>query len=195
LNLGPTDWEAEGVVAPHRITVDTFALDDAEVTWGRYLECAACATLALSVPGGVEPGLPITHVSPEQAANLCAALGGRLPTGDEWVFAAAGIAGRRYPWGATGLVCRRAAFGLAQGPCAWGASLPELAGARPDGATETGLFDLAGNVAEWTKEPDGFSARGGSFSSSLAAQLKSWARTTVTVPALDIGFRCAYDQP
>jgi formylglycine-generating enzyme required for sulfatase activity len=81
-----------------------------------------------------------------------------------------------------------------EGPCAHGGSLPELAGSRPDGATELGLLDLAGNVAEWTQESAGFRARGGSFGSTVAGQLKSWASVATMTPAADIGFRCAYDQ-
>jgi hypothetical protein len=98
---------------------------------------------------------------------------------------------RRFPWGGTGLVCRRAAYGLAAGPCADGATGPELAGSRPDGATPDGALDLSGNVAEWTREGRGYVARGGSFRSTSAAELKSFAAETAGV-RLDIGFRCAY---
>lgn len=197
LTISPTDWEAEDIVTPYSATLNAFALDDTEVTWGRYLDCfrqGPCASVTLSTPKPLESGLPLTRVSPEQAQQICVALGGRLPTGDEWVFAAAGANSQRFPWGSTGLVCRRAAFGLVKGPCAQASALPELAGARPDGATELGLQDLAGNVAEWTVEPSGLRARGGSFRSSVAGQLKSWASLSTATPASDIGFRCAYDQ-
>jgi formylglycine-generating enzyme required for sulfatase activity len=196
LNISPIDWEAENLVAAYSATLSAFALDDTEVTWGRYLDClrqGPCASVTLPKPNPLELGLPIINVSPEQAQQLCVALGGRLPTGDEWVFAAAGANSRRFPWGSTGLVCRRAAFGLIEGPCAYDGALPELAGARPGGATQLGLQDLAGNVAEWTVEPSGFRARGGSFRSNVAGQLKSWASVDADAPSSDIGFRCAYD--
>ncbi len=196
LTISPTDWEAEDIVTPYSATLNAFALDDTEVTWGRFLDCSRqgpCASVTLSIPNPLEPGLPITHVSHDQAQQICVAFGGRLPTGDEWVFAAAGANSRRFPWGSTGLVCRRAAFGLVEGPCAQGGALPDLAGARSDGATELGLHDLAGNVSEWTVEPSGFRARGGSFRSSVAGQLKGWASVITSVPAADIGFRCAYE--
>lgn len=196
LSLNPTDWEAEGLIAERTTPVRAFDLDDSEVTWNRYLTCVAegpCASFALPQPTPLEPGLPLTNVSPEQATQICVALGGRLPTGDEWLLAAVGPVARKFPWGTTGLVCRRAAFGLAQGPCAMAGEMPELAGSRPDGASELGILDLAGNVAEWTRESSGFIARGGSFRSTLAGQLKSWASIEAAGPSSDIGFRCAYD--
>lgn len=197
LNISPTDWEAEGLVGAYSAIVSAFALDDSEVTWGRYLDCVTrgpCRSITLPKPTSLEPGLPLTRVSPEQAREICAALGGRLPSGDEWLFAAAGAPAKRFAWGTTGLVCRRAAFGLAEGPCAWQGSQPELAGARPDGATELRIHDLAGNVAEWTQEPTEFRARGGSFRSTVAGQLKSWSSVDTSAASSDIGFRCAYDQ-
>ena len=118
------------------------------------------------------------------------------PQTPRWVFAAAGSDARRFPWGPTGLVCRRAAFGLTAGPCGRGAASPEVAGLRPDGATPDGLLDMAGNVAEWTVEPDGtHAARGGSYRSRVAAELKSWSREPAVAPAPHIGFRCVYRRP
>ncbi len=90
------------------------------------------------------------------------------------------------------MACRRAAFGLERGPCAENGGA-ELSGSRPDGASPDGLLDLTGNVAEWTREASGeWSARGGSFRSASAAELKSWATGAAHEKALYIGFRCAY---
>jgi formylglycine-generating enzyme required for sulfatase activity len=93
----------------------------------------------------------------------------------------------------SGLVCRRAAFGLSEGPCAYGGGV-ELGGSRPDGSSPEGAFDLSGNVAEWTLEADGsYAARGGSYRSRAAAELKSWSVETRGLDrARHIGFRCAY---
>jgi formylglycine-generating enzyme required for sulfatase activity len=187
LFIGNADWDGQnGSERFPRTRLAPFRLDVAEVTLARYRECATC-------PAHVgEPGLPVTDVTPAEADTFCQSQGGRLPSAAEWVWAAAGSAARRFAWGNSGLVCRRAAFGLEQGPCGETGS-PELAGSRPDGASPEGVFDLAGNVAEWTREPGGgFSARGGSFRSSSAAELKSWASLPVTQKALYIGFRCAY---
>jgi formylglycine-generating enzyme len=189
LSIGAADWDgASGGERFPRTRVAPFRLDTTEVTRQRFRACRSCA------PGApdAEPGLPIVGVSPAEAEAFCRSQRGRLPTAAEWVWAAAGSAARRYAWGNSGLVCRRAAFGLSHGPCA-DAGSAELAGSRPDGASPEGVLDLAGNVAEWTREASGaYTARGGSFRSSSAAELKSWAALPDREKALYIGFRCAY---
>lgn len=192
--LGTPDWEGPAP-APLELDVPPFALDRSEVTVARFRLCAAAGACA-KISDDSEPGRPVRNIEPDEASAFCAFAGGRLPSADEWLFAAAGSAGRRYPWGNTGLVCRRASFGLVRGPCAKDGSGPELAGARPDGATPDGVLDLSGNVAEWTLERDGsFAARGGSYRSELAGDLKSWAVEPRQTRAPYVGFRCAYSVP
>jgi len=191
VSLGAEDWEAEGVVAPRNALVGAFSLDSTEVTLERWDHCAragGCRALEEQ-----EPGVPVRGVDPKEAEAFCRFEGGRLPTSDEWLFAAMGPEGRRFPWGSTGLVCRRAAFGLVDGPCAHEGSGPELAGSRLDGATPEGVLDLAGNVAEWTAEGSGHVARGGSYRSRTALELKSWSFEVAAPKARTVGFRCAYD--
>jgi formylglycine-generating enzyme required for sulfatase activity len=185
-----TDWDGAGRNRSSVVAVTAFELDSTEVTVARWRSCSA-ATQCEPLPATSEPGEPVRGVTPEQAEAFCRFAGGRLPSGAEWGVAAMGSDARRFPWGGTGLVCRRAAYGLAAGPCADGATGPELAGSRPDGATPDGALDLAGNVAEWTREARGYVARGGSFRSTSAAELKSFAAEAAGV-RLDIGFRCAY---
>jgi sulfatase modifying factor 1 len=191
LFIGAQDWEGQtGAERFPRTHVASFRLDVNEVTVERYASCAACPKVA------GEPGSPVVGLGAPEAQAFCESQRGRLPTAAEWVWAAAGGGARRYAWGNSGLVCRRAAFGLAAGPCAK-QGVPELAGSRPDGATPEGVLDLIGNVAEWTREPaGGFSARGGSFRSTAAADLKSWSSEACCDGGrtpLHIGFRCAYD--
>ena len=137
----------------------------------------------------------------DDAAAYCGRRGGRLPTEDEWLVAAAGAAGHRYPWGETGVVCRRAAFGLAKGPCSAEGAGPDSVGAHGDGDSPEGVHDLAGNVAEWVAarpaDPHLGVAKGGSWRSELAAELRVWARLEVDPDARDdrVGVRCAYDPP
>jgi formylglycine-generating enzyme required for sulfatase activity len=188
--LGSPDWEgheargsASGLVAPYE-------LDAFEVTLARYEPCVGSHACSPAPIGG-EAGEPVRGVTPEQAEAFCHFVGGRLPTGAEWVLAAMGHEARRFAWGSTGLVCRRAAYGMERGPCAENASGPDLAGSRPDGASPEGVFDLSGNVAEWTREPQGYVARGGSFRATNAGELKSWAEER-TRARPDVGFRCAY---
>ncbi|HEU4410977.1 MAG TPA: SUMF1/EgtB/PvdO family nonheme iron enzyme [Polyangiaceae bacterium] len=193
LSLRPSDWEADGAVEPRAAPVGPFALDRFEASVGRYAACVARG----ACPGPVPPGDPsrAALVSLEQAGALCAAEGGRLPLDDEWSWAASGPSSRRYPWGETGAVCRRAAFGLVEGPCAWGATGPDTVGARPAGATPEGLFDLAGNAPEWALGAGGRPrVRGGSFASRLAAELRSWRGAEAPGGAAGgrAGVRCAY---
>jgi formylglycine-generating enzyme required for sulfatase activity len=201
LRIAPADWEAASVVVAHEADIAPFGLDSHEVLEADYEACTAagrCAPLELTG----EPGLPVTGATRAEAAELCRWRGGSLPTSAEHAFAAMRAAGRRYPWGDTGAVCRRAAFGLSSGPCATGARGPELAGSRASGATPDGIHDLAGNVAEWTADPDptgrGLApVRGGSWQDAAVHALRGWStqwlHAETRSPA--IGWRCAYRSP
>jgi formylglycine-generating enzyme required for sulfatase activity len=159
--------------------VEAFGLDRTEVPSG----------------GRPEPMLPWTNVDPERAERHCQRRGGRLPTLDEWMFAASGSEGWRFPWGQTGLVCRRAVYGLSRGPCARGKHAgPDAVGSRPDGSTPEGLLDMVGNVAEWVRDGGRIVAAGGSFGSELASELKTWSLDATATAGPDVGFRCAYDE-
>ncbi|MFO7178517.1 MAG: SUMF1/EgtB/PvdO family nonheme iron enzyme [Pseudomonadota bacterium] len=187
---GAADWQRAPSSEP--IEVAPFAIDRGEVTVWRYAECVA-KKACKELPGTPEPGLPVTGLPPEEAERFCRFAKGRLPTAAEWRFAASGSEGRRFPWGFTGLVCRRAAFGLEQGPCSHSGTGPDLVGARPDGATPEGVLDLSGNVAEWTRDPDGrYRARGGSYRSRVAAELVTAAVESPDPRATHVGFRCVY---
>ncbi len=191
LDLGASDWEADPSLRERRAKVTPFELDSVEVTrarWGECVRAGRCRAVPIE-----EPGLPVSNVSPDDAESFCKFVGGRLPSGDEWLLAAGGTKGRKFAWGQTGLVCRRSVFGLVDGPCAWGGTGPEIAGSRPDGRSPEGALDLSGNVAEWARESDGsFRARGGSFRSAVAGELKTGSEQS-SDPAIHVGFRCAYD--
>lgn len=187
------DWQASGLPRTRQVWLGAFELDATEVTAHRWNACVAAGRCA-PLDKGAEPGVPVTNVSATAAGAFCRTMSGRLPSSDEWLLAAAGGEARRFAWGQTGLVCRRASFGLVNGPCAIGASGPDLAGARPDGVSPDGALDLSGNVAEWTVERNGaVVARGGSYKSRVAAELQTWAQEPGQGPAVHIGFRCAYD--
>ncbi|MDF2696683.1 MAG: hypothetical protein K0S65_5066 [Labilithrix sp.] len=202
--VGPSDWEAEGRVVPRTARVPAFAIDRLEVTTGR-----ACAHVnAVPRCDASDPARAASGVSFEHARAFCKSHGGRLPTDDEWLAAAGGDKPRRYPWGDTGAVCRRAAWGLESGPCGEGGSGPDTVGAHPEGATPLGIHDLAGNVAEWVEAPCSEpektrgcpAVRGGSWRTRLATELRTWLRHDATAASVaggdpTIGFRCAYDRP
>jgi formylglycine-generating enzyme required for sulfatase activity len=190
--VGPSDWEAEGRVAPRSIHVEAFAIDAFEATRGRWhgLLDTFDADAARAASG----------MTRDEASAFCASRGGRLPSEEEWTVAAASAANppRRYPWGDTGAVCRRAAWGLSRGPCALDGDGPDTVAAHPDGDSPLGVHDLAGNVAEWvapeTAHPELGIAKGGSWQSGLASDLRIWARLELTPSARDsrVGVRCAY---
>jgi formylglycine-generating enzyme required for sulfatase activity len=203
LDVGPSDWEAEGRVAPRTVRVAAFAIDAFEATVGRFAQVASDRARAAS------------GMTRDEAAAWCLSRGGRLPTEDEWMAAAAAagepersdasgatsrtLAARRYPWGDTGAVCRRAAWGLAAGPCATGAGGPDTVGAHASGDTPLGIHDMAGNVAEWVapdpNRPGVGVAKGGSWSSRVATELRTWSRLELAPDARDarVGVRCAFD--
>jgi len=192
LMVGPSDWEAEGRVAPRQVSAGPFAIDAFEVTDGK-LRCASC-TAPLASYNPEDAARAASSVTFAEAETYCKSRSGRLPTDDEWLVAASGALGKRYPWGETGAVCRRAAFGLSGGPCATGARGPDTVGAHPLGDSPLLVHDLAGNVAEWVVA-DKPTIRGGSFRTSLATELRTWAKEelpSANVRDPRIGFRCVY---
>lgn len=192
--VGPTDWDVAS--EPRKtLAVRGFFLDRFEVTNARYDACVVArdCPAVLGEAGAREPGVPVVGLGAPAAARFCAFAGGRLPTAAEWMFAAMGAEGRRYPWGPHGLLCRRSSYGLVSGPCAVGGTSPELAGARSEGRTPTGLFDLSGNVREWALEEARATTFGGSYRSQGASALKSFSRSDSVEELSDVGFRCAYD--
>ena len=195
LRVAPADWEAAQIrLAHYEVEVGAFAIDSHEVTeadWAECLQAGACAPQ----PATGEPGLAQAWVPFDQAEAYCRWRGGSLPTIDQWRLAAMGADSRRYPWGDTGAVCRRASFGLADGPCGHGATGPELAGSHPAGATPGGVHDLAGNLAEWTVSKRGEpSVRGGSWRDATATELRTWYERPIaaTAGSADVGLRCVY---
>jgi formylglycine-generating enzyme required for sulfatase activity len=190
--VGSSDWEAEGKVPPRTVIAGPFDVDAFEATEGA-VRCPTCIFPSPTFDAH-DAQRAASGLTRDEARVFCKQRGGRLPTEDEWVVVAAGAKSTRYPWGDTGAVCRRSAYGLVTGPCANGATGPDTVGAHPLGDSPLGVHDLAGNVAEWVegKEPV---VRGGSWSSSLATELRTWSREVVTDETRDarIGVRCVYD--
>lgn len=111
---------------------------------------------------------PVNCVDWHQAKHYCERRGGSLPSEAQWEFAARGSDGRVYSWG-DALPSRGHMNGAGPEYLAWRASkgLPAHgalyadddgfvgtapAGSLKDGATQHGLFDMAGNVFEWTAD-------------------------------------------
>jgi formylglycine-generating enzyme required for sulfatase activity len=87
------------------VHVSAFAIDRLEVTVAEYRDCVHDGECPLDplIAGDeryvADDGLPIVNVTWDEARQLCAWRGGRLPTEAEWEKAARGDDGRRWPWG------------------------------------------------------------------------------------------------
>jgi formylglycine-generating enzyme required for sulfatase activity len=152
----------------HRVSVAAFEMDATEVTTGAYQVCVAAGrckpTVTWKTCNLAQPGKerhPINCLDWSQAEAFCKWAGKRLPTEEEWEYAARGTDGRSFPWGNAlpdGRVCWKRAAGK-QGTCP--------VATFPTGDSPFGLHDMAGNVWEWTAS--GFSR---SHSSKRGATLK-----------------------
>jgi formylglycine-generating enzyme len=192
--FGPEDWSSSHLALETR-RVDAFWMDRGEVTLEAFASCVqARGCSSPKTAPNREPGQPVTGVTVEQASGYCRWVQGYLPRREQWLAASVGERGSRFPWGQTGLVCRRAVYGTVRGPCAQGIDQPEMAGTRSDGASPDGLLDLVGNVGELVRGDQSPEVRGGSYRSELASQLRTWSVVPYEGPRPDVGFRCAYDR-
>ncbi|NKB71229.1 MAG: SUMF1/EgtB/PvdO family nonheme iron enzyme [Candidatus Latescibacteria bacterium] len=119
--------------------------DEHYSTWMRLPE--RCGIVPLGAGQyGVVPGredFPVVYVSYEGALAYAESVGKELPTEFEWERAARGPEGRTYAWGEEGLDPSRANYDFH-----YGGTTP--VGALVKGASPEGIFDLTGNVKEYT---------------------------------------------
>ena len=209
------DWEAiafsDLFEEPHQVRLMGFWISRTETTeaaWERCVAARVCHEPAAKCQRA-GPSQPIACVSPSEAQTFCAWIGGRLPTADEWQFAARdGDSNRGYPWGGGVPATTRLAnftpssYGR---DCGWQFSWdcpvrsgegPAPVGSFPAGMTPHGLHDMLGNVAEWTNTPEGPIAMGGSWAShelvvcQLESQMDLDGKVEAAPASPEIGFRC-----
>jgi len=145
---------------------------------------------------------PVVQVSARDAGRFCGWYGLRLPSEQEWEFAARGSDGRRYPWGNELPVepgQRLANFGTVR-CCAVDASdgyaLFAPVGSYPAGASPFGLLDMAGNVWEWTASafpgrPQEVVLRGGGWGNNPYCLRAAYRHGNPPDIGLNmVGFRC-----
>jgi formylglycine-generating enzyme required for sulfatase activity len=206
-NDGPPQERPE-----HTVTVQKFYMDRTEVTNAEYAEFVRDANYEVPshwVRGQPLPGQeqwPVVNVSAQDAEAFAAwrskrdRVTYRLPTEDEWEFAARnGGEFKNYPWGDTWQE-KRAVVKEAS---------PQPVGSYPDGKDRWGVVDLIGNAWEWTSSKaslysgvaeipaatkEWVVARGGSYASDpkdrqipVSATYRDWFQPTLRHP--NFGFR------
>ncbi len=190
-----------------KVQISAFLMDAFEVTHEQYAKFAAATKRAVPyhwVSGKVPPDhatIPVFNVSWQDANAYCKWQKKRLPTEAEWEKAArGGLDGMDYPLG-NKLDDKAARYSSPNGPSQVGKFPPNA----------YGIFDMAGNVAEWCNDwfdreyysknenldprgpPTGLYKiiRGGAWSDAskgLKTYFRNWVRPEQRTP--NIGFRC-----
>ena len=206
---GPSDWQPE-----HSVRVNSFYMDIKEVTNSQYYDFCRATNTALpqfwdikEFRSGLDfPDYPVVGVSYFDAEKYAQWSGKRLPTEAEWEYAArGGLIGKDFPFGDQ-IDSAKVNYGRKNKGILQTGSFP---------ANGFGLFDIAGNVWEWTsdnysgdyyavspsenpKGPDKgrFKViRGGSWHSG-AGCVQTYYRNALPPSWVDfaVGFRCVKDK-
>lgn len=220
LMVGVAAWLVASTAAgAEPVRIGAFAIDPTEVTIGRFLahaEKRGLVTTAEREGGGFEwaggwtrrpgwtvrtpfgrpaaPEEPAVHVTWQEAADYCAAAGGRLPTFAEWRLAAytetrdqptdGFVKGRTYP------------YPVGESPEGMNNNRRAHVGVATTRRGVNGLHDMGGNAWEWLADRRGDEAltAGGSWwygPEQTRAEGAQWKPAAFL--AVYVGFRCAYD--
>jgi len=127
---------------PHQVTVEPFFIDKFEVTIEAYLKNQNSTGLTGQTGQTEDRKYPMVNVTWREADSYCRSQGKRLPTEEEWEFAARGSDGRIYPWGNV--------FERGRANAAHPSGDFSQVGSFPDGNSPFGVSDMSGNAMEWT---------------------------------------------
>ena len=185
-----------------RISLPAFYMDKYEVTVGQYARY-------LQTTGRKEPeywdlrkqidaeSRPVIGIDWYDAYAYCRHYDKRLPTEQEWEKAARGIDGRLYPWGNAEPTSQHANYGKADDMrLNFYQTHLTAVGSYEKGKSPFGIYDLTGNVWEWTGSDDLYGlkeVRGGSWHSKPGASDLRSATQNVVEPSFHSavsGFRC-----
>lgn len=214
------DSDAQNDERPaHPVYLDAFYIDQYEATTARYAtffqETKRSAPNYWSEQVLKQHGSkPVVGVDWNDATAYCSWAGKRLPTEAEWEKAARGTDQRIYPWGNEAPTEQRANLNHCCDFKDYGV-LTDV-GSFEQGKSPYGVYDMAGNVWEWTadwydktyyskspaRNPKGPSngelrvLRGGSWNRAtdlVRSANRDWY--TPTNRLVSIGFRCVQDVP
>jgi sulfatase modifying factor 1 len=188
-----------------QVTVSPFFLDDIEVTVRAYAACVEAGTCSAPNAGKFcnwgqsdRGNHPINCVDWNQAVNYCKWKKKRLPTEEEWEWAASnGHRGTRYPWGNDPAGNRSCWNGAGNDKGAGQRKSTCVVGSHPRANNAQRIKDLAGNVWEWTSSKyrpaeEHVVIRGASWMDDLADGHTAYRlRNIPTERYGNIGFRCA----
>lgn len=203
--MGSNQGDADAKPA-HAVNIKSFYLDIYEVTceaYKRFLDKTGRPAPNTWTNGTYPSGAarhPVTGITWDDADAYAKSVGKRLPTEEEWEFAARGPGGLLYPWGNT-----------------WKAKCSNAGNARKglvnvgsyDCDSPFGVQDLIGNAWEWTASdwrpyPGGSLAtpasggqkviRGGNWESGPTYATATF-RSGYKGVGQKTGFRCAMDMP
>jgi formylglycine-generating enzyme required for sulfatase activity len=184
------------------VTLQSFAMDVTEVTVAEYESCVRAAkcsqapTVRTCNAGKAEREQhPINCIEFTDAKAYCKWAGKRLPTEEEWEYAARGAEGRVYPWGKA----------PPRKQLCWNGEGNEVGkgnrtstcpvGTYPSGGGPFGLHDMAGNVAEFAVSGSGKGGvgviRGGGWTEFVNQYVDPARRRSDSGRSESVGFRCA----
>jgi hypothetical protein len=141
----------------------------------------------------LNPNFPAVYVDWFDAYAFARWKGHRLPTETEWEKAGRGSDGRRFPWGTDMLANAANLLGALQAGPGW----TEVGVWRQD-RSPYGVYDMAGNVSEWTASDDGQGnpvVRGGNFRSNSGELTRRILHLSPETKDERIGFRTVLDDP
>ncbi|MFQ6041826.1 MAG: SUMF1/EgtB/PvdO family nonheme iron enzyme, partial [Candidatus Poribacteria bacterium] len=196
----------------HTVSLDAYYIDQFEVTNAKYAkfmnDTGHPPPKMWGQPYFNKPNLPVVGITWFDAQAYCKWAEKRLPTEAEWEKAARGTDGRIFPWG-NDSDQKKANVEMSVG------HLTDV-GSYPAGASSYGVYDMAGNVAEWVTDwydtnyylespnenPPGPEMgqyrilRGGSWLDTWWSACSANRGETIVTPKtwrIDVGFRCVMD--
>jgi len=185
------------------VRVETFSIMVHEVSNRLYAHYAGAARIE-TPPDPCFPGIadniadqpdhPVVNVSPSEAAEFASSMNLRLPTRNEWEYAASqglsGVIANQYPWGALPPTEAGGMPGNYLAQDDWlqrdadGYAYTSPCGSFP--LSRAGIADLGGNVAEMVYDDSVWVLKGGSWAQGEDAMTLGWSREFAS------GDRCWY---